>query len=147
MSSITFLSHVFSEKSSRLCNPPKENPLHRAYLRSEDYTNSHIDRQECGFYITHSESVFHPLHFCCPCFSPQPAGGRSLHARALLALASHPCNCWVLFPAAFPVSLSHEVLFIASECSYPLLSTKFVKGHYYESGFYCTQQLPVSILL
>lgn len=140
MSSITFLSHVFSEESPRLCNAPKENPLHRAYLRSEDYTNSHIDRQECGFYIIHSESVFHPLHL-----SVAPASllslqvGGHFHARALLALASHPCNCWVLFPAACPVSLSHEVLFIASECSYPLLSAKFVKGHYYESGFYCTQ--------
>lgn len=82
-------------------------------MRNEDYTNIYIGKKKVGFKSCIQRASFNPftppnsINFL-PCFSPRPGGGipslevLPLDMRASLALASHLCIYWVLFPAAFP---------------------------------------------
>lgn len=138
---------------------PEENPFHRACARNEDYTNSCIGKKKVGFTSHIQRASFNPftpppLFIYFPCLLPQPGGGRSL-LWMCFPPTLEPCWLWPPTPVSAgcfslllcPVSPSHEAPLISFECSHPLLNAKFVKGRYYELGFYCTQLLSASALL
>ena len=143
MNSISFfLTEDFSEESTRLCSALKENILHRACLRNEGYTCSHIGKKKVGFTSHIQRASFNPstppLHLSIsPVSLLSLEMGGPFSERAPLWCESFarsslpPLHLLGSFPRCFPLSpllMKHCWSPLNAPTHYLMLN----KGHYYK---------------